>query len=82
MNSSNIIPNGYDDLCFYKYVPWLSFVGLYVNTNGTIKEVDLETEIHIGKVKNHINSLGANKENETALNRVTGVWSDYFYHFS
>ena len=50
----------------------LSCLGLYVKTNGVIKEVDLETEIHTNKVKMMISSLGANKENERALQRVTG----------
>lgn len=45
---------------------------MYVKTNGVIKEVDLETETHVKKVKLMINSLGANKENESAVQRITG----------
>ena len=37
-----------------------------------IKEVDLETEIHVNKVKRMINSLGATKEQPMAVQRVTG----------
>lgn len=42
--------------------------------------MDLETEIHIERVKTMISSLGANKEKETAVERVTGMLTAPFVY--
>lgn len=49
------------------------FTGMYIKTNGNIKEVDLETEIQVKTCKAMVKGLGANKENKVAVRRITGM---------
>lgn len=47
--------------------------GLFVKRNGRCKETDLDTEIQIKGTKEMVKSLGANKENVVAVQRITGT---------